>query len=127
MAGRQVRIMTTAPKRRWPRFSLWTLFVVVFLLALPMGYIAWTLQLIHRREAVLEEMRHNGGRVEYGYELFQFKDGQWVLPSVPAFRRSLGDEAIGGIILPDNYTDEDLSRIRSRFPEANVEFSRAES
>jgi hypothetical protein len=39
--------MTTAPKRRWPRFTLWTLFLVVIVAACWVGYeLLW----VHQRQ-----------------------------------------------------------------------------
>ena len=52
--------MTLTPKRRWFSFSLRTLFVVVTVFCLWLG---WNVQIVHERNAMRDKIRRNGGWV----------------------------------------------------------------
>jgi hypothetical protein len=50
------------PMKR-PQFSLRTLFVVVTILALPLGWLAWQANIVHHRQAMRAMLEAHGGRV----------------------------------------------------------------
>ena len=55
------------PKRRWFRFSLRTLFVLVLIFALPMAWLSWQLSIARYRLAMLKQIE-----VECGDSILPF-------------------------------------------------------
>jgi hypothetical protein len=145
----------TAPRRRWFRFSLRTLLVVVTLGAAPMAWVGWQWRIVQARQRLRQEIEHAGGR-------FEPVSREWLLvqsisfmtlrlphsplsPPVDAASRQadlerryqkrsylpfprkwLGDEPIGRIELPFPYSEPHSGPIRAAFPEADVEPFRPE-
>jgi hypothetical protein len=109
--------MTDQPRRRWFRFGLRTLFVVVTLLCC---YLAWETSVVRQRRAMLQELRAKGG--------VQIVTAQMAQPSpvtpraarIPLVRRVLGDEAIQEIWLSwyPAVSAEERDRMAKVFPEA---------
>jgi len=111
--------MTTAPKRRWFRFSLRGLLVVVTVLGCWLG---WEVSAVHQRRSMAQRFEAEGGFVEvwtsdlevqYGYE-----PGRG--PKISGWRRWLGDRAYNFITLPPSSTKPDFMRARALFPEADI-------
>jgi hypothetical protein len=106
--------MTPTPERRWFRFSLRTLFVVVSLIC---GAGAWTqypLHWIREREAVL-------ARDDVAVPVACFLTlNVWDSPPWPL--NWFGAEAAGfpAFYLPAGTTDDELARIQRLFPETDV-------
>jgi hypothetical protein len=101
--------MTPTPKRRWFRFSLRTLFVVVTVGCIWLG---WQVKVVRDRRAALE------------YFSEQERD-VWLFPgpskrSIPAWRRWLGDTSIATITTGGMQRPQDLELARTCFPEAVV-------
>src|SRR5262249_17973923 len=98
--------------RRWPRFTLRTLFVLVTLVAC---WLAWEMNFIRQRKAFLQSV---------GWSLRA--DGPPTLISkkqvakIPAWRRWLGDHPFSIIALPPDSTDEAQHQAEALFPEAAV-------
>lgn len=89
----------TTPKRRWFRFSLRTLLVVVLLLSLPLGWFAVKLRQAEKQRKAVEAIREARGRVVYDYEL---KDDEFYVrpePPGPAWlRRLVGDDFFADVV-----------------------------
>jgi hypothetical protein len=119
--------MTTAPKRRWFAFSLRTLFVGVAVFGIWLG---WEFNFVHQRNAMRDWIADHGGSVDVfvrpdvsgSLAIIQYERvlGPEEEPSIPQWRRWLGDEAINHVMMPAGTTDADLERARSLFPEGNV-------
>ncbi len=122
--------MTPAPDRRWFRFafSLRTMFVVVTVLCLWLG---WNANIVLERKAFIEMLKrqgHNpyratispndpfgatGGTVFRGPGKFRANPLPWV-------RRMLGDEPVPILGLPDDMDAAQVRRVRKLFPETPV-------
>lgn len=116
--------MHDKPPRRWFRFSLRTMFIVVTALCC---WLAWECRVVRQRQALLREIRGNF--------IFQVTtaDARTVhLPPgapappaarIPLLRKWLGDEAIQEISYARGFSDPsqaDLARIARIFPEAKL-------
>lgn len=80
------------PKRRWFRFSLKTLMLVVVLLSLPLGWFAMKMVRAERQRQAVEAIEEAGGVVFYEYH---YKGGALTVgakPSGPAWLRQLVGE-----------------------------------
>jgi hypothetical protein len=120
--------MAEAPKhtRRWFRFSLGTMFLLVMVAAMPLGLVNRAVQ---QRQHALKDLRSRGA------EIFQASDlraqlmnnfnrhhvGPWRPTTLPLWRRCCGDEAVGRIILPSNlFSGNDIEDVKRIFSEAVV-------
>jgi hypothetical protein len=106
----------TKLKRRWFRFSLRTLFVLVTILCLWLGYqVNWIWQ---RREFVrkLRDDSVKTGDRSARTETLQGHDS----PTIPWIRRVFGDQAYSILVLPKKYSPELIERANDLFPEALV-------
>jgi hypothetical protein len=94
--------MTTI-NRRWFRFSLRTLFVVVTVAP----WLGWNLYQIHAREQMLQ-----AGGVGYyaGFGSFRYMPLRW---------RLLGARSVYSIA-SNHFSDQDLARYKAAFPEAYI-------
>jgi hypothetical protein len=97
----------TLPRRRWYQFSLPTMFVLVFMVSIPLAWVRYSLNWIEqRRQFVLS------GRTE-GYgdprDLFPGKAG-------PAGLWLFGEQGWHGIFVKS----KDYDRAKSLFPEATI-------
>ncbi len=100
--------------RRWFRFSLGALFLLVTLFGC---WLAWELKGIHRRQAALKRMEPftdeiyvADGRTSY---LLEHAD-------IPRWRRLMGDGAISWIIFKKDAPQEELDLAHQLFPEALI-------
>jgi hypothetical protein len=103
--------MTPAPKRRWFRFSLRTLFVVVTLFGCWLGY---NLNWIRARRNVLDS--GEAGLVDWGpYSARNNHSPPWPLGW-------FGEQSprTAGLVLTPSASDADLARVQSLFPEMRV-------
>lgn len=95
--------MTANLLRRWFRYSLRTMFVVVTVFAVWLG---WELKFVNAR-------RNFPGTALMSRET---EEGQ----HPPFWRRWLGDEAVSAWYFPNNAPDDLLSRARELFPESRI-------
>ncbi len=112
-------------RRRWYRWSLRTLFAVVTVFAVWLG---WHMKIVHQRRAYLDGLKSRG----LSYELVSesesaYRDvgsdymSYYELPgpvSIPFWRRWLGDDAAIRISVGDVATEADEAR--RLFPEVGV-------
>ena len=127
------QVATSAPKRRWFRFSLRGLLVIVTVFGCWLG---WQISAIHLRRSTAERIEAEGGFVEVwvkpepiqgnGELGLTYGGGERVLgperePEIPEWRRWLDDQAFNQITLPSGWTESDLVRARALFPEARVD------
>lgn len=85
------------PRRRRLQFSLWTLLVVVTILAVPLGLLAWLERVKNEQIAMRRWVENRGGAVM----LFRTKHL---------------------VRLPPDATDEEREKVMRVFPEAEVFF-----
>lgn len=116
--------MQTQPGRRWFRFSLRTMFVIVTVFAC---WIGWQTSIVRERKAALREARTTLQiNVTTVADWMKFGPGirpQSSRPSQVSFvRRWLGDEAIHSISIMEHMDGSDAaaSRFKKVFPEAEV-------
>jgi hypothetical protein len=111
----------TKPKRRWFRFGLRTLFVLVTIVGLFAGWFAYQLNLGRQRrqflnsnrEALLaENLWHQETETHLASQL-KPKPISWI-------RRVLGDPGTGFIMLPTKHDQHQVDQANALFPEARV-------
>jgi len=98
--------------RRWFRFGLSTLFVLVTLAACAARWVQVQMKWIHDRHAVL------GGD---GSDRGGFGDPAKA-PDAPWPLRWFGETGCYGIAVPQGTSKEEMERVKRLFPEAKVEF-----
>jgi hypothetical protein len=119
----------TAPRRRWFRFSLRTLFVVVTVLAC---WLSWNRSLVQRRRPFLEMAQSSGGIILLTFD--EFRTGEWGRGASDAELRQswkskflslglrlFGEKTYALVLVVDNQdTLADLQPVIDAFPEASV-------
>jgi hypothetical protein len=108
--------MAFASKRRWLRFSLRTVFVLVTVVALGLG---WQLSIVRARRIALLELRENPA-------IDVYTDAQIELPfesspdaiTISKLRILLGDEPVEIIRHPAGHPESEIARLKAIFPEA---------
>ena len=108
--------MTPAPKRRWFRFgfSLRTLFVVVTAAATGFSWIAWNMQRVVQRQALLDSLADR-------YAILWNGSSDPPLRSPPLGWLLFGAKFQEYITLQDGlYSQDDLDNLATLFPESKV-------
>ena len=110
-------------RRRWFRFSLRSLLVVVTVFCVWLG---WEMHIVRGRRQALRWVEQNGGS-HFGEEdrsrLSGFYNVNNVIPpvdSISTIRRWLGDRLIDRIIMPKTAVPEDFDRVRKFFPASEI-------
>jgi hypothetical protein len=118
----------TKPKRRWFRFSLRTLFVLVLMLALPMAWLSWQLSIAHRL-AMLKQIEVECGdsilpfnSIARNNDVRAYYDPYLPKPAgkLPWYRTMFGDRLVPLLCLPPSTSGNELAKIKITFPEATV-------
>jgi hypothetical protein len=106
--------LTTAPNRRWLRFSLRTLFVVVFAAGCVLGCAVYYLDWVRQRREFLARDSVYVPVVDF-VTVENWHSAPWPL-------RWFGAEAahFPQFNLPADTSDEDLTRVQKLFPEVKV-------
>ncbi len=104
----------TAPRRRWLRFSLRTLFAVVAVAGVCLGSQIHKVIARNRCRAWIES--HNGNVKTYRGVCDYEPDYE----ALPVIRRILGDKAAREIWLSGTTTDAEAEQVCQAFPEADV-------
>lgn len=108
-----------ATRRHWFRFGLRTMFVVLTVFSLWLG---WQAKIVRDRREARKWIDENDGIVT----MPTAQDIEWDKKlTVPVIRRALGDEPVYDIMMPPSAKDSEFNRMRSLFPEAKgvVEFA----
>lgn len=120
--------MSTAPRRRWFRFSLRTCFVVVTLVAIGCGLVAWQAGIVREQKDTFELIRVRAIELLEDAPRVHGFDPKWTWyvewEDEPRFwRRWFG--AHGRLKLvrypPGKATQEDIDRVKAAFPEATID------
>ena len=122
---------TSAFMRRGFRFGLRGMFVAVTVIGCWLG---WELRFVQKRKA----MRQWGAETQLmirvsqkvpansvpGYNPPRYNDPvrpEYKVPAIPFWRRWLGDEVIGYLLLSERCTKRDVQRAQDLFPEATIQ------
>jgi hypothetical protein len=106
--------MTEKParKRRWLRFSLRTLLVVVVLLSVPLGWFALKMREAERQRRAVEAITEAGGWVRYDWALDESgRDSGRQGPPAPAWLLKLVGEDLFSDIACVHLADFDTSQV----------------
>ena len=106
--------MRLLPKRRWLRFSVRTLLLAVTIFCVWLG---WQVRIVRERQRLLSEI------VEYGGEYWDYDewDDEGNRIELSFFRRLLGDEELGLVLLYTNVPKEFQDRLRETFAHADID------
>ena len=102
--------MTASPIRRWFRFSLRTMFVLVTIFGIGLGWLVRQSQIVRERKQIVEAVQNGQGYI------LGTSDS-----ALGTFREWLGDRPQKVFYLPkDRFSHDDAKRISTAFPEAKV-------
>jgi hypothetical protein len=106
---------------RWFQFRLRTLFVLTALVALAAMWVGWQIRIVQERKWLREHSRASFMPFEIFNPITPNQTWPKGPPSVPWYRRMLGDEAIYKIgSEQDSSENDELKRLEAAFPEAIV-------
>lgn len=117
--------MTAPPQRRSFRFGLRTMFVVVTVACVTLGWLVWQIQIVRERKAVLAELKRLDADLDFQTletceairrPLYRPELSEYI--RVPRVRRMLGDESFESISLPLKLDQQGIERAEKAFPEA---------
>lgn len=95
-----------------PRYSLRTLFVLIFVIAVPLGWVNSQRNIVKARKRWAQNVVSRGGST---YPLTSTPP-----PPLPWYRTVFGDRPVVRINMYRHYLRADLDEIKSLFPEAKI-------
>jgi hypothetical protein len=110
--------MTPSPKRRWFRWSLRTMFVVVTVFGCWLG---WEFHFFRERQELRRWMDNglHGGSITP--EFVERRGARLARPvTIPIWRKWLGDEPVAVLFPPEGATPAQCERVVTYFPEATI-------
>ena len=108
----------TSPNDRRFRFGLRTMFVVAAIGGVFLGFLGWNWQQVRDREKMLRQLMLEENRVLWAP---QVDSSSKFSRDAPFVWRLLGADYVGAINLPrERFDDDQVQRIRSLFPEAEI-------
>jgi hypothetical protein len=113
-AARIVEVERARQRPRWFRFSLRTMFVVVTVFAVPLGWLAWEWRIVRERRHMVISITEGGGSVWHPANPTEDKP-LW-------YRRWVGDELVTEIEICDSGEIFSGDTVRALFPEAGIVF-----
>lgn len=114
-------------RRRWYQFSTRTLIVVLTIVGVACGWLAREWKFVRDRRAFDVAARATGGG--YAFSAQDSMAASWPQPipdaeyktrwppKVPVWRRWLGDEPYGLVMVPDQWTEGEARKTAALFPE----------
>lgn len=117
--------MTTTPSRRWFRFTLRTMFMLVTGLCVWLG---WQVRIVSHRKSVRSEFESRSVAFKTGDDwrsqrvYWRLPDSKLELVTVSRIRQLLGDEPIPMIFAPLSLETSEVRRLEATFPEAWLRF-----
>jgi hypothetical protein len=120
--GGSFRKMVAAPKRRWFRFSLRTMFVVV---TITCGWLSYEANWIRQRRMVIADPQVQSATYHDSETVRIVGSGRQVLRRhvytiAPWPLRWLGEVGYFGIALEKGASEDEVARVRGLFPEAEM-------
>ena len=101
--------MDAKPKRRWYQFSLRTMFVLVFLVSIPLAWVGYSLRWIKERHDWLDNPAHVGFAA-----MFEHADGSDTPVTAPGWLWVFGEQGLGKVWCQPSQ----LETVQRLFPEA---------
>ena len=110
--------MSIQRRRRWFRFSLRTLFVAVTLLAIPLGWLGYSVHWIRQRHAALAASGPAAGWTtqNMGWEGFPLSPER----QAPGLLWLFGELGVSRIHISHGPSDKEVAHLKSLFPEAAI-------
>ncbi len=110
----------TTPRRRWFRFGLRTVFVMVGVLALPLGWSACQFQVVRQRQAAIVQSAASGVTFVQKdvWQQFSRDSGPAVSPVAKLRSFVFRDPLVGVFIVPARDYDRMKTSLSGLFPES---------
>ena len=116
--------MTTQPRRRWFRFGRRTLFVVVTIVGVWLGWLVGQIEIVRERKAIVAEFRGARRFVAGSLEAWEAErpplEREYEYARVSRVRRFLGDESYTCLDFPADAHAKVLERAEHAFPESEL-------
>jgi hypothetical protein len=112
--------MQEKPKRRWLRFSIRTLLIVLTIVCLWLG---WQVNTVWQRRGLLNLITERGGAYLFVADSNPFEAADREPLELSYIQIRLRDELVRWIEVPQDFAERDLQRIRRAFPEAELRVS----
>ena len=109
----------TKPQLRWFRFSLRTLFVLVAVISVPLGWFAYQLNWVRERNEFINGLQA-ASREKACWTLAEVGGHLDDKRQVSFIRELLGDQAYSRLLLPANFDTFLVSKANNLFPESQI-------